>query len=645
MRRRLFTLAICVGVLALAGWLGGAGQDKAKSAWTEIAPGVLRSPGPVAGYALIAGDKALLIDAPGDTSDLAKHGVRRIERVLLTHYHRGVCAGIASLPKDVKIAAPKKAEEWLSPKAVEKYWRESIPLRGSRTAYLVVPQGFEGIEYSLADGASIQWEGWDIKVLDSPGHALAHVSLIAKKGNGPRIVFCGGALASPGKLWAPYTTDWDHWTDAGLKPSAQSLRKLLDAKADILCPSYGPVLAKNIDEGIKQTLAAVEEVAFLKSFERFTKERLGNAPQYRFLAKEQAMSNGSKPWTRVSEHIWLTGNTYVLTSKDSACLMLDPWGKRSAEQFAKLTKDQKLGPLEVVMFTHAHYDHYDGIHDLPNYRSPLAPGGRGVGGEGKLEVWALDSVANPIAEPFRLRAPFLDARPVVFDKRPKDGDTLSWREYRFRFRSLPGQSEFTMGIGTTIDGKRCFFTADNFFHQDMFSGSGGWMGLNRSFPPLYAASAKKVLDAAPEWVLAEHGGPFEFNSEDFRRRVEWGNVSAKAADVLCLSGDHLSDWNPHRVHVEPLIQKAKPGATLKATLVATNLQRNREKLRVTLQGHGLTKDQTWELEVPTGTERQAIAVPLSRRIPAGRHVFTLEAVNGELIRDQSDAFFVVDVEP
>jgi len=70
------------------------------------------------------------------------------------------------------------------------------------------------------------------------------------------------------------------------------------------------------------------------------------------------------------------------------------------------------------------------------------------------------------------------------------------------------------------------------------------MGLNRSHPLLYAASAQKVLDAKPEWVLAEHGGAFEFNAEDFRRRVDWGKVSAKAADTLCVSGSLLHDWDP-----------------------------------------------------------------------------------------------------
>jgi glyoxylase-like metal-dependent hydrolase (beta-lactamase superfamily II) len=144
MRRRLLCIVLCISVLVLAGWLGRANQEKAKSGWTEIAPGVLRSPGPVAGYALLAGDKALLIDAPAESGDLAKHGVRGIDGVLLTHYHRSVCAGLFGLSKNLKIQAPKKAEEWLSPKSIEKYWRESLPLRGSRTAYLVLPVGIDG---------------------------------------------------------------------------------------------------------------------------------------------------------------------------------------------------------------------------------------------------------------------------------------------------------------------------------------------------------------------------------------------------------------------------------------------------------------------------------------------------------------------
>src|SRR4029077_548007 len=112
----------------------------------------------------------------------------------------------------------------------------------------------------------LAWRGWKINVVATLGHARAHVALAARKGTGPLTVFCGGALAAPGKLWAPYTTDWDHWTDAGLVPAAKSLRKLAELKPDLLLPAYGPVIEKQAAAALNRTAAAVEEVGFLKSF-------------------------------------------------------------------------------------------------------------------------------------------------------------------------------------------------------------------------------------------------------------------------------------------------------------------------------------------------------------------------------------------
>jgi glyoxylase-like metal-dependent hydrolase (beta-lactamase superfamily II) len=636
MSQRWFAGVLCLALVAGAAWLGRRGAEQpAAPTWVEVAPGVLRSGQLPAGYALIDGDRALLIDAPRGPDGLAAHGVKKVDLVFLTHHHRDTCAAAEKFLADgVPVRASKAAAEWLTPTGVAKYWQESLPLRNSRTAYLVLPVGLQGVDCSLADGQTLTWRGWTVRVVATPGHSRDHVAYAArKKPADPWLVFSGDALAEPGKLWTPYTTDWDHWTDAGLAPAAKSLRALADLKPALLLPAHGPVIDKNPTEALTRTATAVEEVAFLKSFERYTKQRLGNAPQYPFLAKEQAESNGSKPWTQVSPSLFLTGNTYVLVSKEKkAFLVMDPWAKRGADQVAKLRQDQKLGPLEVVMFSHAHYDHYDGIYDMPDRKQE------------SYQIWALDSVAGPIAEPYRLRAPFLDARPVKFDRTPKDGDTLTWREYRFRFHHLPGQSEFTMGVETVIDGKRCFFTADNWFHQDQFSGSGGWMGLNRSWPLAYAASAQKVLDAAPEWVLAEHGGPFAFHAEDFRRRVQWGKVSAKAADAVCVSGNHLKDWNPHRVRAEPVVQKAKAGAVVNWSLVVENAMKGNEKVSVTLEGRGLMKDQAWTLDVPAGgAARRALSFQVPGNLGAGRHVFILRSAVGNQ-PDVADAFAVVDVE-
>jgi glyoxylase-like metal-dependent hydrolase (beta-lactamase superfamily II) len=632
MKLRSIGAVLCLGAVGVVAWVAGrGGADSKPGKWVEVAPGVLRSPGLPAGYALVADGRALLIDAPSPTDELKSQGIKKIDAVWLTHHHRDTVAQAGRLLAErVPVRAPRAAAPWLTPKGVRKHWNESLPLRGSRTAYLVVPEGLAGIDCSLVEGTTLDWNGWSLKVIEAPGHSMDHVAIAARKGRGPLLVFCGDALAGPGKLWSPYTTDWDHWTDAGLRPAAKSLRKLAALAPAVLLPAHGDVIRRDTVAALEKTASAVEEVAFLKSFERYTKERLKNAPKYAFLAKEQAGTNGSKPWSKISEHLWLTGNTYVLVSKDNAALVVDPWDPHSAKQIPLLQKaDKRIGKIEVVLCSHAHFDHYDGAYVLLERHKP--------------KVWALDRVATPIADPFLLRAPFLDVRPLPVHRRFKDGESANWREYRLKFHFLPGQTEYTMGVETVIDGKRCFFTADNFFHHDLFSGTGGWMGLNRSNPLMYAESAEKVLKARPDWVLAEHGSAMEFNAEDFRRRIEWGKVSAKAADALCVSGDHRQDWGPHHVRFEPVLQKAKAGETAKGWLVVDNVMGRKRTLMVTLEGRGLTADQTWKVEVPGhGNVRREVSVRLGEKVAVGRQVFALRVVEGDRV-DGGEAFLVIDV--
>lgn len=583
-------------------------------------------------YLLVVDKKGILIDAsigPGLIDD--KLPVQ-VETVLLTHAHRDSVAKVdAWLSAKVPVRASKASEKFLSRENVARFWKESIPLRSSDTGYFVVPEGFDGIDFSLADGTTIEFGGFQIRVIATPGHSPDHIAFAVSKNGSDPIVFCGDAVMGNRNLWTPYTTDWDHWTDKGLKPTAESIRKIAKLKPAMVCPAHGAYLKTNPAETLERAAQDVDEVGFLKSFERFT-NRLGNPPKYDFLVpKEQVGSNGSQPWSKVSDHLWITGNTYVLASKDkAACLVLDPWGDRSVAQVETLRKAEKIGPIEVVVFSHAHYDHFDGVYTLP--------------GRDGYKVWSLDTVAAPLREPFKFRAPFLDARPITFDKVLKDGESATWREYVMKFHALPGQTAYTCGIETTIDGKRCYFTADNFFHQNQYSGSGGWMGLNSSSPFVYARSAQKVLDAAPDWVLAEHGGPYQFNAEDYRRRVQWGDAAVKAANAICPTGQHRDDWNPHRVSVEPIRIEAKPGATIEATLRFTNQSTTRPaKAKVTVQSRGLFPGQSFDFSVGVAdTATEKVTITLASEIPEGRHIFAIVPTD-ELGREFADPFLAVDV--
>src|SRR5260221_6341879 len=199
MKRRPLILILCVSMLALAVWVGGGLRgEKPATGWTEVAPGIWRTAAMPHGHALVADGHALLIDCPQDPAGLLKDAkVKQIDAVLLTHHHRDTCALAAKFVKDkVPVRAPKASAEWLSPAGVAKFWAESIPLRNSRTSYFVVPEGIDGIDFSLDDGQTIDWRGWRGKVIATPGHSRDHVAFSATRDQGhPPLIFFGDALA------------------------------------------------------------------------------------------------------------------------------------------------------------------------------------------------------------------------------------------------------------------------------------------------------------------------------------------------------------------------------------------------------------------------------------------------------------------
>ncbi len=651
--RKLLAAMFCVSLLLATVWL--VHGEPNNSRWREIAPGVWQSSGLPCGYALIDGDSALLI---GAARGMDWRGLKpKIERCLLTHHHRDTSALARELiAAGVSVQAPKASTEWLSRDGVQRFWSACLPelIPGKEPGlrdrtfnafnYLVHPQGIDEIECSLEDGQVIEWRRWRLTVVATPGHSRDHVAFVGQVSNLPSnqgqvenlphdsaILFCGDAFAARGKLWSPYTTDWDHWTDTGLKAAAESLRKLAARRPRMLCPEHGPALREDIVVSLEETAKALDAVGFLKSFERFSKQQLGQEPQYEFLAKEQVATAGERPWTKLSPHLFLTGNTFVLRSEAGPIAVFDPFGTTLAEQIRRLQRDEQLGPIEVVLISHAHNDHYIGLHQLPNRES--------------FEVWTLEEVARPMAEPFRVAAFGLDARSIRTDRWLKANETATWREFSFSVRHFPGQTYFTMGLQTTIDGRTCFFTGDNFFHADQFSGSGGWSGRNRGWPDLYAKSAQAVLDVKPDWVLAEHGGAFAFNAEDFRRRVTWGQAAAKAADSIALSGRFRRDWNPSRIQVEPLLIRASAGESAKTTIVIDNPLPQPETMRLRLD-HGIsTSPWTREVSIPeNGTTRIELQFQVAERLPVGRNVVPLivTSASGDL-EDGGDSFVVLEI--
>ncbi|MGE0606776.1 MAG: MBL fold metallo-hydrolase [Pirellulales bacterium] len=625
------------------------GQTAGNStAWTEVVPGVLRSAGMPCSYALVEGHAALLIDAAegADRAALLARGIDKIELVLATHHHRDSLAQVDEfIAAGATVRAPLASATWITPEGVRAYWQTAMPAPApaghepplrERTfnewVYLVLPRGIPQIECNLADGEQISWRSWRITCLETPGHSRDHMAFAASRHgqSGGLIVFCGDALSATGKMPTPYTTDWDHWTGRGLQAAFQSLRKLAALDPALLCPEHGPPIHDRPAIALYETAMNAAEAAFLKSYERFTKERLGSPPAPAFLAKQQVVTAGDEPWTALTPHLYLTGNTFALASRKGPMMLLDAYGPRINEQIQKLRDDKQLGPVEVVTISHAHNDHYKGIYLLPHRDT--------------FGVWAQARVSEPLLQPYRYCAPYLDARPLAIDRALADEERVTWHEYELTFHHLPGQTDFSMGLQATIDGKKCFFTGDSFYHADQFSGSGGWSGRNRGLPLPYAASAQKILDAAPDWILCEHGGAFTFDADDFSRRVQWAKAAAAAADALSPGGEHRRDWDPQYLRVEPLLLAARPGQTVAFNLVQDMPCDKADTWEVACSGHRqvVAPQQETVKAVAGQSLRHELRLDIEPNAPPGRYVMPLVVRRGD-IADDSDIFCVIDV--
>lgn len=538
--------------------------------WRALAPGVWRQDSIPAAYVVVDGAEAVGFGAPAelDLASLEAKLATKVGTVLLTHSHRDTTAAAERLLAEKRIVrASKLSEPWLSPAGVEKYWSDSVvtpiadpPLRHRRWAvwqYFVPARGVAGVRFDLADGDVLRCGKWSVTAFKAAGHSPDHTAYFAQHDDRPgRTVFCGDAFSHAGKLHTPFTTEWHHQQADGLNAAAESLRRIAALEPVLLCPEHGEPITEGIDAKLAATAQALRRAAIAKGYDTYLEATGRRWPELPALAPEQvgtATADGNTfRWSKLSPHLYLSGNTYAIASSDGRMLLVDPYHRKLQAQLEELRSDHPVDVIEGMLVSHAHNDHYTGVFGFTENARPPA--------------WTLDRIADVIENPDRIRAPYVDPRRVPVARRLRDGEEIAWREYTLRIHHQPGQTEFAMGIELRIDGRKVLFTGDNFYRAGQYSGSGGWSGHNRGLPAGYVRSLEKIIALKPDWILAEHGGAMEYSADDFALRLAWAKEAVAAADALAECGDHRIDWNPHRIAIAPAIIRAKPNDIVEATI-------------------------------------------------------------------------------
>jgi len=134
-------------------------------------------------------------------------GVKKIDKILLTHIHSDHCGGALALRK--RCGA-------------------KLGIHRSRAGYL----GGEDFQYN--DDDRVPFGGGELHVLHTPGHESGHCCFYE---SGEKVLFSGDNILGLG-------TAVIHPPDGNMTAYLKSLERLLQFSVDLILPGHGPLVAK-----------------------------------------------------------------------------------------------------------------------------------------------------------------------------------------------------------------------------------------------------------------------------------------------------------------------------------------------------------------------------------------------------------------
>jgi glyoxylase-like metal-dependent hydrolase (beta-lactamase superfamily II) len=520
-----------------------------------VLPGVLRFEDSCNVYAVSGAEGTLIVNAgTGRWLDFLEDLPQPPRALACTHYFRDHSAGA--------VRAARQGIPVYVPEGEEMYFADPAQHFRSRQTYIIYDNLWDlfapiepiPVAGTLRDYDTLTLAGLEVHVVPLPGVTLMQSGLeLRLPTTGQKVVFCGEAIHSPGRLAriAPLQYDYNDLSGAiNCHLSAQTLR---DRQPDALLPSLGTPILDAPDAALAQL-----------------QESLVTLCKGRPFATGAMASLEEKPLEKVTDHVWMATqsvsiNWFVLSESGKA-LVLDygystrgvclsgyptPQHRRALLHSVSALKRQfGIDRIDVALLSHFHDDHVCGVPVLQRVFG--------------TECWASEAFADLLASPEAHCFPCDWPVPCRIDRRLPINGTAQWEEYTFRFAPMSGHTRFAGLIGFEADGKRFAHTGDQYFFQ---KGVGDWQNnpimqnhvyRNGALLDGYQQSGDWMLSWRPDIVLTGHQ-PAMFTDEAFFRRIaDWSEEYVQLhAQAMVLGAEethfNLDSWGgwiwPYRTHL------------------------------------------------------------------------------------------------
>jgi len=601
MKRALFlTILFCSPGLSVFGTPG--------SGFELIQPNIYRMQDACNVYLMKSGSSGILIDA--GTADLGEAlagvGVSKIDWVLHTHFHRDQCIGTAALRNSgAKIAIGKLEEGYLQSGDLQ----NSTPIQGPvpiAERYLLgddlVNQGrrmepFQkpGVDRGLSEGDIIHWNQYKIRVIDTPGHTKGSVSYLVEA-DGKTLCFSGDLVMQGGFVRDFYSLQWLYLQNPGIDSSLTSIDRLSALNPDLMLPSHGA--------GIDQPLSDL----------RLLKSRLSGVQKS--LSKQRAGRWNWSNFVQVSDHVIQDcGSTSQLVISESGEALLYDCGKEfTAERLAEAKRKFGITRVSVIIPSHWHYDHIDGIPALAE-------------AEGS-EIWVWDKLQEHVESPENFLTTCWGNTKFKADRVLAEGESFEWGGYSFGVHHNPAHMEQQMGLSALVDGIKFYFVADGTsINREGYMRSSIHCYNGISLHSALISTAQSFYEANPYICLPAHSNVFALHDDARDEFREWAMSTTDAIKNTLPAGQSETGFNPYWASFYPALTGMTAGKETEVFLRIVNRKSYSVSGTIRLRS---SEDIVFDNETipytisPGETGSIALALSVKKKCPPGTHIITAD---------------------
>jgi glyoxylase-like metal-dependent hydrolase (beta-lactamase superfamily II) len=443
---------------------------------------------------LVSGERALLFDCCDSVTPeaLARLGVRHVDWVLCTQHRRPNVAGAYPFVEaGARLAAPASERHLFED--VDAYWgewRNRWHLYHQQPSSQVLARPLP-VARAVSGGDMIEWEGFTVRVLDTPGATDGSVSYLVTA-DGLTAAFSGDALYGPGQVWDLYSLQKgfgvisDYHGFLGNRPRlVASLRRLAEAHPDVLVPAHGPII-RDPTAAVELTIERLEEV-----WRNYTSVSALNFyfPHLLDDTRDDPARMAPAPTVDLPPFVRRVAFTsFALVSQTGAALLVDCGHDSVVETLQGWLAQGTITSVGACWVSHYHDDHVDA---LPRLVQRLG-----------CPILADRRLAEVLEHPDRFFLPCIspNSAPV---QTLEDGQSWNWHEFRLTALYFPGQTLYHGALLAEGQGTRLLFVGDSLAP----TGLDDYCAGNRNFLRR-GQGLRRCLDLVrryrPEYLINQH---------------------------------------------------------------------------------------------------------------------------------------------